>query len=186
MEYFFALTDSKKAMKFETSDGKEYDIDKSVWERWETITQMLTACGYHEQCKAASQAGGPPPESLIRTPLLVVSAYVLDLVLVFAQAEKDHNITTWPPAKKDDYDIWRGQPSTGYEADYAASLSEVDLFRVYMAADFLDHKHLMDVCARQLAVFARDGTDKYAKILAEIRAAGQNIPSHLEMSETPE
>ena len=166
-------------MLFKTSDQKEYDLGPEVWQRWDTINQMLRTCGYHEQCRAASQAGNETPEKTISTPLIVIPAAVLDLILAFVSLEINNRVGKWPPEDETAYELWRATPEVGYEAEFLATLSDVDLFRVYMAADYLDHKHLLESCARVLAGIARADVDRYASILDQIRMNGGNIPSHL-------
>lgn len=166
-------------MLFTTSDKKQYDLGPAVWQKWVSVTQMLATCGYHEQCKTASQAGAETPEKHIVAPLIVVPSAVLDLVLRFSDLENSHSATVWPPADDTEYDLWRSMPEAGYEAEFMSVLADADLFRVYMAADYLDYKHLTDTCARALACITRADAERYARALADVRDEGGNIPPRL-------
>ena len=128
-----------KTVRFKTSDDQDRDVSYAIAKMNQTIATMID-----DDCFEESDEG---------LPLSNVSAAVLDKVIEYCQHHKDD-----PPLSEEQVEEKRREEITGWDSDFVNRLSQLELFELILAANFLDNQLLLDLTCKKVAFMIRGKT----------------------------
>ena len=139
-----------KTVRFKTSDDQDRDVSYAIAKMNQTIATMID-----DDCFEESDEG---------LPLSNVSAAVLDKVIEYCQHHKDD-----PPLSEEQVEEKRREEITGWDSDFVNRLSQLELFELILAANFLDNKPLLDLTCKSVAFMIRGKTPDEIRKTFEIK-----------------